>query len=61
MKQKDKAVYTPKNMVKLFIVYELDTWSRDWNTDFSLGGCLFGAAKLTKKTDKDKWNIAAST
>ena len=29
LKQKDKAAYTPKNVVNSFILYELDTWSQD--------------------------------
>ena len=41
-------------MVNLFIVYELDTSSRDLTTDFSLEDCLFGAVKLTKNADPAK-------
>ena len=41
-------------MVNLFIVYELDTWSRDSNSDFTLKDCLFGAVKLSTNTDPDK-------
>ena len=41
-------------MVNLFIVYELDRWSRELNTDFTLKYCLFGAVKLTKNADPDK-------
>ena len=36
------ATYTPPNGIKFFIVYELDTWSGDLNTDFILKDCLFG-------------------
>ena len=43
------------NVVNLYISYELDTWSRDLNTDFTLGNCLFGAVKLTKNDDPDKY------
>ena len=25
------------------------------NTDFTLGNCLFGAVKITKNADPDKW------
>ena len=53
MKQ-DTATFTPRNVVKLFIVYELVTWSRDFNTKFTLGDCLFGAVTLTKNADPDK-------
>ena len=38
-----------------FIVYELDTWSRNLNSDFTLKDCLFGGVKLTKRTDPDKY------
>ena len=48
------AAFTPNNVVNLFIVYELDTWSRDLNTDFTLKDCLFEDVKLTKKADPDK-------
>ena len=37
------------------ISYELDTWSNDLNTDFTLGNCLFGAVKLTKNPNRDKY------
>ena len=36
-------------------MYELDTLSTDLNTDFTPGNCLFGAVKLTKNTDSDKY------
>ena len=39
-KQEDNTAYTPKNMVNLFIVYELDTWSPDLNTEFTIKDCL---------------------
>ena len=59
LKQEDKAPYTPKNVVNLFIVYELDTWSRDLSTDVTLKDCLFGAVKLTKMLIQINTNIAA--
>ena len=42
-------------MRDLFIVNELDTWSRELNTEFSLGDCIFGAVKLTKNCSPDKY------
>ena len=39
-----------------FIDYELDSWSRDLNADFRLNYCLFGAVKLTKNVDFDKYS-----
>ena len=58
LKQEDKAAFTSKNMVNLFIVYELDTWSRDLNTEFFLKDCLFGAVKITKNADTDKYKYS---
>ena len=37
------------------MVYELDTWSRGYNTDFIMKNCLFGSKKLTKNFDPDKY------
>ena len=47
-----------KNIVNLYITFELDAKSRDLNTDFTLGNCLFGAVKLTKNTDLDKYGYS---
>ena len=45
-------------MVSLFIFYELDTESRELNTDFTLKVCLFGTLKLTKNADPDKYKYS---
>ena len=42
-------------MVNFFIVYELDSWPRNFDTDFTVGGCLFGGVKVTKNADPDKY------
>ena len=49
-----KVTFTPRNVVNLFIVYELDTWLQDLNTDFTVKDCLFGAARLITNPDPDK-------
>ena len=54
LKQEDKAAFTPNNVVNLFIIYELDTWSRDLNTNFILKDCLLRAVKLNKNDDPNK-------
>ena len=41
LKQERKAAYTPKNVVIFFIVYELDSWPRNFDTDVFLGGRCF--------------------
>ena len=38
-----------------FYVYELDTWSRDLNSDFTLKDCLFRDVNLAKNADPDKY------
>ena len=50
-----KATFSPKNVVNMFIVCRSDAWSRDLNTKFTLGNCLFGTVKLTKNTDSDTY------
>ena len=56
LNQEDKAAFTPKGVVNLFIFYELDnTWSRDLNTDSTLKNSFFGSVKLTKNADPDKY------
>ena len=45
-------------MVNFFIIYKLDSWPRNFDTDFTLGGCLFGGVKLTKNFDPDKYSYS---
>ena len=42
-------------MVSLFLVYKLDTWSRNLSTEFTLRDCWFGAIGLAKNVDPDKY------
>ena len=58
LKQEDTAPFTLSNVVNLFIVYELDSCPSDLNTDFTLGGCLFGCVKLTKNVDPGKYSYS---
>ena len=44
--------------MNLFIVFELDTWSRDLKTIFALGRSLFRAKKLSKNADPDKYGYS---
>ena len=48
-------MYYPLNRIIFFIVHELDAWSRDLNTNFTLKTCLFGSVKLAKTTEPDKY------
>ena len=43
-----------------YISYKLDTWARDLiNTDFTIGNCLFGALKLNRSDDPDKYRYSS--
>ena len=48
-----------RKVINLYISNTLGTWSRDLNTDFTLGNCLLGAVKLTKNTDPGKYGHSA--
>ena len=50
----DTAILTLRNVVNLFIDYDLDTWSQDLKTDFTSKDCSFGDVNLTKNADPDK-------
>ena len=50
----NNSTFTPSNITTFFIVFGLDTWSRDVNSDFTLKDCLFGGVKLVKNADPDK-------
>ena len=49
---------TPRNVVNLYIAYELDAWWQDLNAEFTLKDCLFWACKLTKNADPDKYSYS---
>ena len=38
-----------------FIVYELDSWPRDLDSDFTFKNCFIGGVKLTKNADPHKY------
>ena len=44
--------------MNLFIVFELDTWSRDLKTIIALGRSLFRAKRLSKNADPDKYGYS---
>ena len=49
--KKKKEIYTPVNGIIVFIVYELDTTSRDLNTGFTLKDCFLVGVKIVKNAD----------
>ena len=50
--------FNPRNVVNVFIVYELDVWSQDLKAAFAPRDCLFGAVKLTKNANSDKYSYS---
>ena len=56
--KQDKITFTPNIAVNLFVVYELDRWSKNLNVDFTLKDCSFGAVKITKNSDTDKYSYS---
>ena len=57
--KQSKVIFTTNNVVNLFIVYELDRWSQDLNTDFTLKDTLFGSVKLNKNADPHKYEYSS--
>ena len=53
--KQNSVSFLHKNIVNLCINYRLYAWSKDLNTDFTLGNCLFGTVKLTRNADPDKY------
>ena len=49
---------THGNVINFFIVCELKIWSRDLHTHVIVKGCLFGAVKLTKNDDPNKYSYS---
>ena len=57
--KQDKATFSLKSEINLFIVYRSDVWSKNLNTKFTLGCRLFEAVKLTKNADLDKYGYSS--
>ena len=53
--KQENVIFTPNNVGNLFIVYKLDKWLQDLNTDFTVKDCLFGNVKITKNSNPDKY------
>ena len=53
--KKEKLAFTHKQVVNIYIVYEINLWSHTQSADFTLGNSLFGAFKWTKNADPNKY------
>ena len=53
--KQDKVTFNPNSLINLFLVYELNRWSKGLNADFTLKYCLFGDVKLVENDDPVKY------
>ena len=54
--KQDKITFTHKTPVNIYIVYEIGLWNYVDSSDPTLGNSLFGAVKLVKYADIEKYN-----
>ena len=54
--KQDKVTFKHGTIVNIYIVYDLSSHFNDF--DFALEDCLFGAVKLTKNADIDKYKYS---
>ena len=52
--KQDKITYNHGKIVNIYTVYDMKS-TLNYNADFNLENCLFGAIKLTKNADVDKY------
>ena len=54
----DKITFTHRNIVNIYIVYEINLWDRGYDDYPVLENYLFGPVKLTKNPDIDKYKYS---
>ena len=52
--KQNKVTYSHGSVVNIYIIYKLKP-NVNANTDFAINDCLFGAIKLTKNSDPNKY------
>ena len=55
--KEDEAKSELDKIINIYIVYDLES-NLKYNPDFTLENCLFGAVKITKNTDVDKYKYS---
>ena len=55
--KEDRAKREYDKIINIYIVYDLHS-NLNYNPDFTLENCLFGAVKITKNTDVDKYKYS---
>ena len=56
--KQDKITFTHGKTVNIYIIYEINLLNYVDNSDPTLGNSLFGAAKLVKNADIDKYKYS---
>ena len=56
--KQEKLAFTHKNVVNIYIVYEIYLCPFNVGRNFALGSFFFGAVKLTMNADFDKYNYS---
>ena len=56
--KQDKVIFTQKQLVNIYIVFEIHLWPFNVGRDFVLGNSLFGVVKLAKNVDSDKYKYS---
>ena len=56
--KQDKATFTQKNIVNIYIVYEFNLWDREYNDYPVLKNHLFGAVRLAKNANIDQYKYS---
>ena len=58
LKQAKIILFNHKKMVNIYMAYEISVSTRGYDGYFTLENCLFGAVKLTKNADIDKYKYS---
>ena len=53
--KQDKITFNHRNIVNIYIAYEITLWPFRGDDGFTLANALLGAVRQTKKSDKDKY------
>ena len=53
-----KAIFTHKQVVNIYIAFDINLWSSNVGKDFSSRNSLFGAVKLTTNADPDAYECS---
>ena len=56
--KQNEVIFTHEKIVNIYIVFKINLWNYWYRDDATLGNCLFGAVKLVKNTDIDKYKYS---